>query len=135
MKAALVLIAVLVVAVPAIGAGLVFALAHPTLAQWRDIIIIVVGVAGAAFFCAAIVVTIATGFATMGLVSAVRAMLDDSVKPALESVREAADTVRGTAEFVGKTAVTPILRTYGTVAGVRRGLSVLAGLNKRRGAK
>jgi hypothetical protein len=104
-----------------------------SLADIRDIVIIIWGVAFALFLFIALVVTLVVGFTAKGLLNAVRDLLNESVKPALESVKTTADTIRGTTEFVGKTAVTPIMRTYGTFAGVRKGLSVLAGFNKRRG--
>ncbi|HEY4686278.1 MAG TPA: hypothetical protein VII57_09570 [Dehalococcoidia bacterium] len=106
-----------------------------SLADVRDVVIIVCGILAALFFLVGLVVTLVVGFSAKGLLNAVREMMDESIKPALASVRGAADTVRGTAEFVGKTAVAPIVRTYGAVAGVRKGLGVLAGFNKRRQAK
>ena len=71
--------------------------------------------------------------ALKGLLHTVSEMLDESVKPTLESVKNAAETVRGTTEFVGKTAVTPIIRTHGAFAGVRKGLGVLTSLSGRKG--
>ena len=106
-----------------------------SLADWRDIIIIIYGVAGIIFFLLAIIVTAMVGFSVKGLISYVRGMLDETVKPALVSVRDAANTVRGTSEYVGRTAVTPIAKTYGAFAGVRRGLGILSGLNRSRGRR
>jgi hypothetical protein len=50
----------------------------------------------------------------------------------LTSIKDTAETVKGTTEFVGQTAVSPITRTYGMVAGVRKGLGVLSGLSRRK---
>jgi hypothetical protein len=96
-----------------------------TLAELRDVVIVVWGVISALFFAAALIVVLMIGFSARGLFNIVKGMLDDSVKPTLTSVKDAADTVRGTTEFVGRNAVTPVVRAYGTVAGVKKGLSVL----------
>jgi hypothetical protein len=96
-----------------------------TLGEVRDVVIIVWGIIGALFFAVALIVALMIGFTSKGLLNSVKAMLDDSLKPALTSVKDAADTVRGTTEFVGRTAVTPVVRAYGTFAGVKKGLGVL----------
>jgi hypothetical protein len=101
-----------------------------SLADFRDGFIIVYGTLGIIFFAVAIFVTLFTFFAVKGLLGKVNTMMDESIKPAVASIKDAADTVRGTTEFVGKTAVTPIARTYGAFAGLRKGLSVLGGLSK-----
>jgi hypothetical protein len=103
-----------------------------TLADLRDIFIVIYGFIGIIFFIIASVVTLLVGLTVRGLIRNVNFMLNDSVRPAVSSIREAADTVRGTTDFVGKSAVTPIVKTYGVFAGVRRGLGVLSGINRRR---
>ena len=106
-----------------------------SLGDVRDIVVIVYGAVGILFFIVAVIVTLVVGFSAKGLIRSLRELMNDSVKPTVESIKEAADTIRGTTEFVGKTAVAPIVRTYGAFAGVRKGLSVLAGFNRRRRAK
>ena len=96
-----------------------------SLADMRDIVVIVWGIISAIFFFVAIVVALVIGFSVKGLMNKVNALLDENVKPTLGSVKEAAETVRGTTEFVGKTAVTPVVKAYGTVAGIKKGLGVL----------
>lgn len=105
-----------------------------SLADVRDVFIIIYGVLGILLFIVAIVMVLIVGMTVKSLLKSVREMMDENIKPAVASVREAADTVRGTTEFVGHTAVQPIAKVYGTVSGVRRGLSVLAGLRKGRRA-
>jgi large-conductance mechanosensitive channel len=90
--------------------------------------VIIYGIVGATFFFAGLVITTAVGVAIFGAFKKVSSVLDDSVIPALTSVKEAADTVRGTTEFVGRTAVAPVAKAYGTFAGIKKGLSVLSGL-------
>ena len=74
---------------------------------------------------------VAVGLTIKGLIKNVNALLNDSVKPALASVQEVANTVRGTTDFVGRTTVAPIAKVYGMFAGVKKGASVLSGLKKR----
>ena len=102
-----------------------------SLADARDIVVIIYGIIGIIFFAVAIVVVLMVGMTAKGLLNRVKQMLDESVKPALNSVKDAAETVRGTSEFVSRTAVTPVVKVYGAAAGVKRGLSVLAGMRGR----
>jgi hypothetical protein len=109
-------------------------IALASIADIRDVVVIVYGVIGIVFFFAALIVVLMIGFGFGGLIGKLRELLDESVKPTVESIKEAADTVRGTTEFVGRTAVTPIVRTYGMAAGVKKGLSVLATIKGRKGS-
>jgi hypothetical protein len=105
-----------------------------SLADVRDVFIIIYGIIGILFFIAGIIVAIIIGMTLKSLLNTVKEMLDSDIKPAVTSVREAAETVRGTTDFVGRTAVQPIAKVYGTVSGVKRGMSVLANLKKGRRA-
>ena len=113
------------IGLPAIIAGIIYLIWEPSLGESRDIVVIVYGVLGATFFFVAIVVAVAAGMAVIGLFSKLRSLMDESVSPTLQSVKEAADTVRGTAEFVSKTAIAPVVKTYGAFAGIKKGLGVL----------
>ena len=104
-----------------------------SLADIRDGFIIVYGVLGIIFFFIASIVALVLGLTARSLLRSARAVLNDSVKPAAESIHDAVDTVRGTTEFVGKTTVAPIARAYGIFAGVRKGLGILGGLSRRKG--
>ena len=104
-----------------------------TLADIRDVIVVIYGILGIIFFFVAIVMIVAVGLTVKGLIKNVNGLMNDSVKPALESVQEVANTVRGTTDFVGRTTVTPIAKVYGMFAGVKKGASVLGGLAKRGG--
>jgi len=97
-------------------------------ATFRDWVIIVMGIAVAAFFFVGLIFTIVLGLLTRALLKKVSGLLDESVKPLLGTAKETADNVKGTTTYVAQAAVTPIIRTYGVVAGVRRAASVLAGL-------
>ena len=103
-----------------------------SLADIRDGFIIAYGIIGIIFFFVAVIVTIATYGAVRGLIKSIRSVLDESLKPALDSIKGTADSVRGTTEFVGTKAVAPIIRTYGMFAGLRKGLGVLSGVSRKR---
>ena len=103
-----------------------------SIAHIRDWIIVIYGLLGIVFLTASTLLVVFLFFTFKGLKNAVRDLLQETVKPTLDSVRETAQSVRGTTDFVGQTAVRPIIRTYGLLAGVRRGASVLAGLTGRK---
>lgn len=97
-------------------------------ATFRDWVIIVMGIAIAAFFLVALVATLVLGLLLRALLRKSLSLIDENVKPLLGTAKQTADSVKGTTGFVSQAAVTPIVRTYGVVAGVRRAASVLAGL-------
>ena len=98
----------------------------------RDVVIIVYGVLGIIFFFIAIIVAAVLFFSVKGVISTAREIMRDSIKPALDSVRDTAKNIQGTTEFVSQSAVKPIFRVYGIFAGVRKGAGVLAGLRGRK---
>jgi len=49
----------------------------------------------------------------------------------LENVRETTENVRGTVAFVSDYAVTPVVRTYGIIAGARRFMAVVTRFRRR----
>jgi hypothetical protein len=57
-------------------------------------------------------------------------LIDENVKPTLTSVKASADNVKGTTSYVSQAAVTPIVKAYGVVAGVRRAAGVISGLTR-----
>jgi hypothetical protein len=97
-------------------------------ATFRDWVIIFMGIAVAAFFVVALVITIVLGLLLRAVLRKTLALMDESVKPLLGTARETADHVKGTTTFVGNAAVTPVIRAYGVVAGVRRAAGVISGL-------
>lgn len=104
-----------------------------SLADFRDVVVIIYGIIGIIFFFVAIVIIVVLGLTTKGLIKNVNGLIDESVKPTLTSVQDVANSVRGTTEFVGRTTVAPIAKAYGMFAGVKKGASVLGGLTKRGG--
>ncbi|HEY8172382.1 MAG TPA: hypothetical protein VIH21_04790 [Dehalococcoidia bacterium] len=106
-----------------------------SVAMFRDWVIIFMGIAVAAFFVVAMVITLVLGLLLRTLLKKSSALLDENVKPLLGSAQDTAAHVRGTASYVSEAAAAPIIRTYGVVAGVRRAVSVLAGLTGAGGEK
>jgi|SRR3954471_22134525 len=104
-----------------------------SLADFRDVVIIIYGILGMIFFFVAIVIIVVVGLSAKSLIKNATGVLNESVKPALSSVQDVANTVRGTTEFVGRTTVAPIAKAYGMFSGVKKGASVLGGLAKRGG--
>jgi hypothetical protein len=102
---------------------------------FRDWVIIFMGIAVAAFFVVALVMTVVLGLLVRALLSKANNVLDDNVKPLLGSAKDTADNVRGTTSYISGAVVTPVIRAYGVVAGVRRAASVIAGLTGAGGEK
>jgi hypothetical protein len=99
---------------------------------FRDWVIIIMGIAVAAFFAVGLIMMIVLGFLARTLLKKTTGMIDENVKPMLDSAKQTADSARGTVTFIGESAAAPIVRTYGVVAGVRRAASVIAGLTGAR---
>ena len=101
----------------------------------RDIIIIAAGSLTILVLLALFVVTVVLGFAIKALLSAIQSLLREEVTPLLHTGRQTVGRIKGTATFASETAVTPIIRAYGLVAGTRRFLGVLSGVTGRRGRR
>ncbi len=95
--------------------------------QWRDIIIVFAGL----WFALAFFLTCVLLIALIILVFTIRGLVVNNVGPAVDSLKEGLDNVKGTSEFVGETAVAPIVRVYSVVRGVRSGVSAVTNLPDR----
>jgi hypothetical protein len=62
------------------------------------------------------------------LVITLRGVLKENVAPAIDSLKDSLDNVRGTAEVVGESIVSPIVRIYSVVSGVRSALGAVTNL-------
>lgn len=100
------------------------------LADWRDIMILLVGSMTFLVLLAILVVVIVVGWAARVLIRRATKLLNDEVSPLLGSARETVDNVRGTASFVSESTVRPIVRVYGVVAGAKRAASVITGIRR-----
>jgi hypothetical protein len=94
----------------------------------RDWVIIFMGIAVALFFTVALLFTVVLGLLSRALLKKSLSVMDDNLRPLLDSAKASADNVKGTTSYVSQAAVTPIVKTYGVIAGVRRAASVLTGL-------
>jgi hypothetical protein len=87
--------------------------------EWRDITIVFVGVLS---LIVLLLIAALLG-ALVWLIFTIRQLLRENVAPAVDSLKNTLDNARGTAEFVGETTVSPIIRVYSIISGVRGGLS------------
>ena len=60
-------------------------------------------------------------------------MLQEEIRPILESARDTATTVRGTTVFINDTLVRPLIKAAGYASAANRVVSVLTGRKRRRG--
>jgi len=103
-----------------------------SLGQWRDIVLILLGI----FWILSGILMVALLVAMLFVVFLVRRILKENAAPALDSLKDTLDSVRGTAEFAGESIVSPIIRVYSVVSGVRTGIGAITHLPGRiRGRK
>ena len=95
--------------------------------EWRDIVIVI----GGLFFALAGLLLCVLLLVLIYLALSLRRMLSENVAPAIDSARDLVDEVRGTTEFVGETTVSPIIRVYSIIAGIRRGLGTVGSISQR----
>jgi hypothetical protein len=95
--------------------------------EWRDIVIVLLGL----FWVLAGILAVVFMAALIALVFVVRKVVRENAAPALDSLRQSLDNIRGTAEFAGETVASPIIRVYAVARGVRAGLGAITGLPDR----
>ena len=98
----------------------------------RDLIIVIFGIMGIVVLFVTLIVVIVVGFAARGLIAVAKDVLKGQLSPTLDSARQVVDDIRGTTSFIADTAVSPIIRLYGLINGVKRGIVALAGFGRRR---
>jgi hypothetical protein len=59
------------------------------------------------------------------------AILSQNVQPTTENVRNAAQNIKGTVEYLSDTAVKPVIATYGMAAAGRRFVTVVARFSRK----
>ncbi|MBN9491925.1 hypothetical protein J0H33_01060, partial [bacterium] len=89
--------------------------------NWRDIVIVIMGV----FWAIAGMLAIALMVILIFLALLIRRVVKENAVPAIDSLKDSLDNVRGTTEFAGETIVSPLVRTYAVVKGVRQGISTV----------
>ena len=95
--------------------------------EWRDVIIVALGL----LWLLAGMLTIVLLAVLILVAFAFRRLLKENAAPALDSLKDSLDNLRGTTEFVGETAVSPIIRMYSVVKGVRAGVGAVTHLPDR----
>jgi hypothetical protein len=95
--------------------------------EWRDIVIVMAGLFMA---MAMFLIVICLGVMVFLLIT-IRRLIRDNVAPAVDSLKDSIDNVRGTAEFMGEAAAAPVIRVYSVVNGVRTGLGAVRNLPDR----
>jgi hypothetical protein len=96
-------------------------------AEWRDILIVFT----AFFWVVGGILMAALMAALLFLVLQLRRMLRDNAIPAIDSLKDSLDNLRGTTEFAGETVASPIIRTYAVFKGVRTGVGAITNLPSR----
>jgi hypothetical protein len=99
--------------------------------NWRDIVIVIMGV----FWAIAGMLAIALMVILIFLALLIRRVVKENAVPAIDSLKDSLDNVRGTTEFAGETIVSPLVRTYAVVKGVRQGISTVKDLPSRVGGR
>jgi hypothetical protein len=95
--------------------------------EWRDIVIVL----SAGFWVLGGLLLCVMMGAVIWLLLEIRKLLKTNVAPAVDSLKESLDNVRGTTEFAGETIASPIVRAYSLVRGVRSGVGALRGFPDR----
>lgn len=97
----------------------------------RDWVVIVYGVLGIIAFLVVIIATVVVAMAILRLVRAARDTVDMQINPTIQTVRHTSEAIQSRVSFILDHAARPIIRTYATVSGVRRGLAAFSGLRRR----
>lgn len=95
--------------------------------NWRDIVIVFMGVVW--FIAGVLAIVLIVILIIVALL--LRRVIKENAVPAIDSLKDSLDNVRGTTEFAGETIASPLVRTYAVVKGVRQGVSTVRGLPSR----
>ncbi len=95
--------------------------------EWRDIMIVFTAI----FWLLAGILLCGVLVAALLLFGVARKVIKENAAPALDSLKQSIDNVRGTTEFAGETVASPIIRVYSVFKGVRTGVSAVTGLPDR----
>lgn len=92
--------------------------------NWRDIVLVFMGL----FWALAGLLMIVLLVVLIFLALMVRRILQENAVPAIDSLRESLDNLRGTTEFAGEAVASPLVRAYSVVRGVRQGVRTVKDL-------
>ncbi|MSP21412.1 MAG: hypothetical protein EXR66_00035 [Dehalococcoidia bacterium] len=103
----------------------------PTLADFRDVVVIVYGVMGILLCTVLIAVGSGLFFAVRSLARKAEQLMDEPLRPTLDELLKTARNTRGASEFYADHAVSPLIKAIAAVRGVRRGFASIARLAGR----
>ncbi len=95
--------------------------------EWRDIVIVFT----AGFWLLSGLLMLALLAVLIFLALQIRKLVSENVAPAVDSLRDSLDHVRGTTEMASETVISPFIRVYSIVKGVRSGLGAVTNLPNR----
>ena len=104
---------------------------RPSTESLRDFVIIVYGVLGALLMLILILVGVGIFFSVRELTKAVLRLIDDPIVPAINDVRATVQDLRGSAEFITDTAVSPLIKVVALGRGIRKGMSAASAIARR----
>ncbi len=97
----------------------------------RDIVIIIWGITSILTLVIVLLIALFVGLAVKTLVSTVNDLVNTGIKPVIETSQQTVTNVTGTTQFLGDSIVSPIVRLFGLIAGIRRGIAVFTGVTGR----
>lgn len=97
----------------------------------RDVIIIIWGITSILTLVVVILIALFIGLSVKNLIGTVNELINTSVKPIIDTSQQSLVNVTGTAQFLGDTVVSPVIRVFSIVAGIRRGIAVFTGLRSK----
>lgn len=117
------IIALALVILAGIVVAIVLMVENPAAAaNWRDIFIIFMAVES-------LIIGVALIILILQIANLIN-LLQNEVRPILESTSEAVNTLRGTTEFLGESLVEPVIKLNSSMAGLRRFFEMF-GLGKK----
>lgn len=97
----------------------------------RDLIVIIWGVISILTFLFMLLFLLFLWRGVNKLIGSVNIVVNDDIRPMLVTSRESLNNVTGTTRFLSDTIAQPVIRLYGIIAGVRRGIGVFSGVTGR----
>lgn len=97
----------------------------------RDVIVIIWGVFSIIAFGLLIILLYSIWRGVKDLIKTVQTIAKDDVHQMIVTSQQSLNNITGTARFMSDTVVSPVVKAYGVVAGVRRGLAVFTGVTRR----
>jgi Na+-transporting methylmalonyl-CoA/oxaloacetate decarboxylase gamma subunit len=98
-----------------------------SLADLRDIVIVVYGVLGIVLLLVLIVLAFTLWLIARRLSRTVQDLIREPVRPTLEELQRTAQNIRGASDFMVDRAVHPVIRVLAVARGARRGAGALTG--------